>query len=221
MQMWKWSDLMFGLAIRQFLLLKPSILYDSIRWSHSFILRESYLLRASDTTERNSMNTHTPASFQNLQQSPLPNPNNSILTKVGNNVLCYNKHYRLVDMSQNVLVRNSIGRKGWGLLCFHSFHPRLPNRQEVTLSASRLGTLFLEIGSSEHATQSGKIQDRLVLCQQTRIRTLQLHVCFKVCIQSIWDVQQIYLVSFMPSSAWSPLPSLGCSRKTGHWVIQI
>jgi hypothetical protein len=65
--MWKWSDLMFGLAIIQFLLLKPSI-----RWSHSSILRESYLLRASDTTERNSMNTYTPASFQNLQQSPQP-----------------------------------------------------------------------------------------------------------------------------------------------------
>jgi len=79
-------------------------------------------------------------------------------------------------MSQNVLVRNAIGRKGRGLLCLHSFHPWLQNRQEVTLSASRLGTLFLEIGSSEHATQSGKIQDRLVLCQQTRRRTLQLRL---------------------------------------------
>jgi hypothetical protein len=92
-----WSDLMFGLAIRQFLLLQSSISYDSIRWSHSSILRESYPLRASDTTEIPW--THTLQQAFKICKNPPPpqTPNKFIQRKAGNNVLCYNKHLGLAD----------------------------------------------------------------------------------------------------------------------------
>jgi hypothetical protein len=59
------------------------------------------------------MNTYIHSSkLSKFATIPPTTPNNSIQRKVGNNVICYNKHLGLVDMSQNVLVRNATGRKG-------------------------------------------------------------------------------------------------------------
>jgi hypothetical protein len=122
-------------------------------------------------------------------------------------------------MSQNVLVKNATGRKGWGLHGLPSIHGFKTDKRSLSqLHAWALCSWKQAVLNIPHRV--AKYREEWYSVN----RHVWGHYSYMSVSRSTFNPpgmgsRYIYTVSFVPSSAWSPFPGSECSRKNrslGH-----